>query len=235
MSATVLDTRAAIDALGRMAVLRLARSKALWVSAALVLLPVLAALLVSGSTKDADTNWKMVHTTLRLTLLVIPPIIVGASLADDIGEKSSAYLWSRAVPRWVIVVAKLVYLVPVIFGLAAISTTLAWAIARDAAGVGVIDLLRTLAGVAATAIAASALTVTAVVLAPRFGVIIALCWLLTLDVALGGREIGARVIASSFSIAALAEGRDVAAALISAAVLTAGSLAFALRRIDRVE
>jgi hypothetical protein len=90
-------------------------------------------------------------------------------------------------------------------------------------------------GIAATSLAASALTVMAIVLAPRFGVVIALCWLLTLDVALGGRAMGARVIATSFSIAALAEGRDVAVALVSAAVITIGCLAVALKRIDRIE
>jgi ABC-type transport system involved in multi-copper enzyme maturation permease subunit len=134
MTTTMLDSRTAIDAIGRMSLTRLARSKALWISAALAALPVLAALLISGSTKAPATNWNMVHLTLRLTILIIPPLIVGSSLADDIGEKSAAYLWSRALPRWVIVAAKVIYLVPVIFALAAVSATLAWVIARDAAG-----------------------------------------------------------------------------------------------------
>lgn len=235
MSASMLDTRTAIDAIGRMSLTRLARSKALWISAALAMLPVLGAILISGSSKSAATNWTMVHLTLRLTIVLIPPLVVGASLADDIGEKSSAYLWSRALPRWVIVAAKIIYLVPVIFGLAAVSATLAWLIAHDAAGVDAADLARTLVGIAATTIAASALTMMAVVLAPRFGVVIALCWLLTLDVALGGRAMGARVIATSFSIAAFAEDRDVVVALVSAAVIAAGCLAVALKRIDRIE
>ncbi|MBK9030375.1 MAG: hypothetical protein IPL61_03390 [Myxococcales bacterium] len=235
MTTTVLPPWTAVTAIGRLSLKRLVRGKALWIAAALALLPMAVALIASNSKQEPAQNWAFVHLSLRLTLLIVPPILVGASLADDIGEKSAAYLWSRPLQRWTILVGKLVYLVPIVIVLSSISTALAWVIARDAAGVDTLDLARTLVGVAATSIAASTLTVMAVVLAPRFGVVIAMCWLLTLDVALGGRAIGARVLATSFSLAALAEGRDTMAALVSAAVISLLCLTVALRRVDRIE
>ena len=41
-----------------------------------------------------------------LLLTVIPPILVASSIADEIDDKTSAYLWSRALPRWSIVLGK---------------------------------------------------------------------------------------------------------------------------------
>jgi len=223
----------ATTALARLSLRRMLRGKTLWVTLAIGLLPCLIAVFAQRN-QSALEAWA---STLKLALpliAIIPPILVATSLSDEIDEKTSAYLWSRALPRWSVVTGKLLALAPVAATLSALGLLLSWAIFGGPAAVPAAVVGRTLLGVFAGGIAASVVSAMFATVAPRFAVPLAIGWLL-LDSMVGALSMNLHVIAVSFGPRALASGTQVVTGVISLAVLTAIALTIAVRRIDRIE
>ncbi len=96
---------------------RLGRGKALWIGALIAALPPVFAIVFSA------TNLHTRHVTpvpddlftISVGLLVmLPAMFVGASIGEEIEERTSTYLWSRPIARWAVLAGKLCALTPVV-------------------------------------------------------------------------------------------------------------------------
>jgi len=94
---------------------RLVRGKALWIGVVLCTLPSIYAVTVHGRqpTRPPDDLLKL--TMLLLALL--PAMFVGASIGEEIEDRTSTYLWSRPIARWAVLAGKLCVLAPLVSAL----------------------------------------------------------------------------------------------------------------------
>jgi ABC-2 type transport system permease protein len=153
---------------------RVARGRTLWVSALVAAPPIaFAAFVESGQTASQIFSFEL------LVLSVLPALLVAAQLGEEIEHRTATYLWSRPVPRWTIVVGKLVALVPVTCALAMAS----WAAATTVASVPA--PVASFAALAATAAAFSIMAATLAVLVPRYAMALTICYMLFFDLPLG--------------------------------------------------
>ncbi len=231
MTASILSGFEATTAIARLSLRRILRGKSIWFAVALGLLPTLLAIAQRANDADPARAWSAALTTYTLVLAIVAPILVAASLSDEIDDRTAAYLWSRAVPRWSVVAGKLLGLAPIAAGVVAVGLCATWLILGGAVG----DLVRGLIGYTAGAVGACALSAMVATLFPRFAVPIAVCWLLLLDAAIGAIAGGIHVIAVSFGARAIADGEAGLAGPLSLAVLSLVAIAVAIWRVDRIE
>jgi ABC-type transport system involved in multi-copper enzyme maturation permease subunit len=93
---------------------RLSRGKALWIGALIAALPLVYAFIMRGRGAASPDD---LFTFLRPLLALLPGMFIGASIGEEIEERTSTYLWSRAIERWVVLAGKLVALAPIVIGL----------------------------------------------------------------------------------------------------------------------
>lgn len=226
----------ATAAIARLSFKRVVRGKALWVALASALLPAVAAFLYrTYGGPDKLELWEPVFVLCALLFVIVPPVLVSSSIADEIDDKTSAYLWSRALPRWSLVAGKLLALAPLSAAVLLFSLTLSWLIL----GTDVIPsdvYLRGAAGLVAGTIAASAIAALLATLFPRFAIAITVGWMLV-DSTLGALDMKLHVLSALFGARAIAGFTDesIATAVISLVVLTVVCVTIAIRRISRME
>lgn len=235
MTASILTGLEATTALARLSLRRVLRGKALWFALGLGLLPCLLSIAWRAHDTAGIEVWDRGITTFALVMTIIAPILVASSLSDEIDDRTAAYLWSRAVPRWSVVAGKLLGLAPVVALALALGLTASWGILGGPAAVPVADFARTLLAFVAGAIGCSAVSALIATLAPRFAVPVAVAWLLLFDATIGALDVGLHVITVSFGVRAIATGSSGVAGPISLVALTALALAIAIRRVERIE
>lgn len=224
----------ATAALARLAMRRVVRGKALWFAIALGLLPCALALIFKLNDRDPINGWGDLVDAFVPLLAIVPPILVASSLSDEIDDKTSSYLWSRALPRWTVVTGKLLGLIPVAALSIVLGITIAWLILGTSGAVPTGMFVRTVLAVAAGAAASSTVSAMWATLFPRFAVPIAVGWLL-LDTVIGALDMNIHVIAVTFGPRAFIDLEHTLAGAISLVVLTAIALAVAVWRVDRIE
>jgi ABC-type transport system involved in multi-copper enzyme maturation permease subunit len=91
---------------------RLMRGRAVWVSVIIAGLPLAFAFALR--TYGQKSNIALdVLVFENLVLALLPAMFVAASVGEDIEDRTTTYLWSRPVPRWAVLVGKLLALAPV--------------------------------------------------------------------------------------------------------------------------
>jgi hypothetical protein len=231
-----LSGGAATLALARLALTRATRGKALWVAAVLVVFPVILAAVRTSLGHPPDDVWRAVFTVALLALPIVPSILVAPSLADEIDDKTSAYLWSRALPRWSIVAGKLLGLAPVAMLLMVASLAIAWGVMGGPGAVPASTAARGLVALGAAALAASTIAAALALLVPRHGVAVAIVYLL-IDAALGALplKLKAMTVFHSTHVIAGFEDTGMAGSLITLSVIVVLTSTLAIRRITRME
>jgi ABC-type transport system involved in multi-copper enzyme maturation permease subunit len=234
---TGLSGGAATLALARLALVRAVRGKAMWLALGLALLPVIIVSVRVGLGHDRDDVWRAALELSLLILTVVPSILVGPSLADELEDKTSAYLWSRALPRWSIVAGKLLGLAPAAMLILLSGLTLSWAVAGGPSAVPADVALRGLAGLAAAGLVASVLVAAIATLVPRHAVATAVVYLLIVDAPLGALPLKLQFVSVAFGGRAIAGFTDsgVAAGAITLVAIGALTGALSLWRIGRME
>jgi hypothetical protein len=168
MSGVVPSASSAVWTLAAVTLKRLGRGKALWIGALIAALPVAFAVGVRGHVSDPTPG-----DIALLTLVMLPAMFVGASIGEDIEERTTTYLWSRPIARWAILAGKLCALVPVLIALVVTGLYAAWTVWRGSPPSPVSG-----AAFAAGCVAASMVAAGIATLVPRHGMALTIAYML---------------------------------------------------------
>jgi ABC-type transport system involved in multi-copper enzyme maturation permease subunit len=224
-------------ALARLAVVRALRGRALYVAMALVVLPITIASVRIGLGHEADEVWRASFALTLLVLPIVPSILVGPSLADELEDKTSAYLWSRPLPRWSIVAGKLVGLAPAAAAIMVVGLLVCWLIVGGPGAVPAGTAARGVAGIAGAAIAGSMVVVMIATLVPKHAVATSVVYLLFVDAAIGALPLKFQYTSVAFAgrtVAGFSEA-SLAGGLVTLLVIGALTVSVAIRRIATLE
>ncbi|MDB4962031.1 MAG: hypothetical protein JWP01_2030 [Myxococcales bacterium] len=161
---------------------RLLRGRALWVSCLIAALPVLyaAARRRFGGDSDPSEMGAELFTFQVLILALLAPMFVGASIAEEIEERTTTYLWSRPLPRWSVLAGKLLALVPVTAAIVLASwmasAWLSWS---------ALPPTRTILAIGGGALAMSMVATGIATLAPKHGMALTIVYMLFFDFPIG--------------------------------------------------
>lgn len=221
----------AVRTLAGVTLTRLGRGKALWIGAAIAAVQVAYAAAVRNRADLAAAD-KLFPVSL-VVLAVLPAMFVGASIGQDIEDRTSAYLWSRPIARWAVIAGKLAALAPLV----AAMLVAAW-IAAVWIGTGAAPSAASCLGLAAGAIAASMIAAGIAAMLPRQGMPLTIGYLLV-DVFIGALPFTLREISITHHVTELCglsdEPATVAAPLLGLAIIAGLWLALGLARIRRLE
>lgn len=223
-------------ALAKLALTRAMRGKALWVAVATIGLPVLIASWRTNMKHPAAEVWESVFVTALLALPVVPSVLAGPALADEIDDKTSAYLWSRAVPRWSIVVGKLLAMATAAGLIMAAGLAAAWGIMGAAKAVPSDVALRGILAMGLVGVVGSFVVAALALLVPRQAIAVAVIYLLV-DAAIGAMPFALSHVSLLFAARAIAGLHEagMVAGLITLVALSVVSMYIALRRIAAIE
>lgn len=220
--ATVLLT------LMRVSLLRLVRARALWVSIVIACLPIILGAVHRGRTGATD----LIAVVQAIVLALLPPLFVASAIGEEIEDRTATYLWSRPIPRWTLVIGKLLALSPIAIVLVAGSWYVACLVADEPASAQSVVAL----GLGAFAIATVSAGLATVV--PRHGMAISVVYLVVFDLGLGliPASINSLSITRQVLVAAgLRESVPLAQPAITMLAIAGVWLAIALVRIRRLE
>jgi len=118
---------AGVVAVARVALLRLVRGRASWLVALVAAVPLPFAAWLHARADAMASAFEVV----KLLVAIVPAWLVAAALGDELDH--ATYTWARPLPRWTIVVGKLVALAP----LAVVAICASWC-GCAAAGIAVL-------------------------------------------------------------------------------------------------
>jgi len=209
---------------------RFGRGKAPWIAAGLAALPIAYAALRHA--RAAPLRSDELFALMMLLVAVLPAMFVASSIGEEIEDRTSAYLWSRAIPRWAVVAGKLTALAPAAAALLAVSWYAAMRVAAAPPS------LVSCGAIAAASVAASVVAAGIATVVPRHAMVLTICYLLT-DNAVGALDFSFAGLSITHQAKLAAQFGDapspVGAPLLAMAGVAAVWAAIAVLRIRRLE
>ena len=230
---TELPTTArAVLAIAALTWRRVLRGRTLWVASVIALVPVAFGAVLRTQGPRGDLADELLSFQL-LVLAVLPPMFIASSIGEEIEDRTMTYLWSRPIPRWTVVIGKLLALAPIAIVLVVVSWHLGCAL-----GLASVPAFRTHLALAAAAAVVSAVATGVAVLVPRHGMALTIGYML-LDFWIGIMPASIQNLSVLHHVTSISfpppEGADAGLSAIWLAVLAAGGLGVALWRIRRLE
>jgi ABC-2 type transport system permease protein len=173
-----------------------------------------------------------------LLVMLLPPILLAHTIGEEIEERTMAYLWSRPLPRWSILLGKMVALTPILSFLMCLALVVPFFVLFGGAAGDHVDLLTgAMLSVVVATIAASGVTAGLATLVPRFGTVLGIGYLVLVDGTLAAIDTSISKLSVTYNAAALSGSYDPAnyAAIGWLAGITAVWLGVAAWRIRRIE
>lgn len=181
----------AVTTIAALTTRRLLRSKILLIAAFFACLPLLPFLLGAGRDYSPETRWREFMVITAGIQLLVTALLAAPAIAEEIEDKTYAYLWSRPISRWTVLAGKL---------LTASAIGIAIFIASAIAGsvvVGISDLALLIRGIAALAlgvVAAGCMAAAFGTLMPKHPLAFSISYFLVLDLGIGSMPFaGARI------------------------------------------
>jgi ABC-type transport system involved in multi-copper enzyme maturation permease subunit len=210
---------------------RLTRGKALWIGVLLCGLPSLYAVLVHG--RRAATSADDVFRLALLLMALLPAMFVGASIGEEIEDRTSTYLWSRPIARWAVLAGKLCVLAPIVIALLVAGWGAAMAIWSGGAPSALSCVALAAGGLATSLVAAAIATIV-----PKHGMAFTIGYVLV-DSFIGALPFSLSALSITHQTAELANLGDaplaIATPLIAMAVVSGVWAVVGLVRIQRLE
>lgn len=229
------EVPSALRAMGAITALtwrRVLRGRTLWVATAIALVPVAFGLVLQGLGPRRDLADELLSFQL-LVLAVLPPMFIASSIGEEIEDRTMTYLWSRPIPRWSVVIGKLLALAPIAMVLVVVSWHLACAL-----GLTSMPPWRSHLALAGAAAVVSAISTGIAVLVPRHGMALTIGYLL-FDFWIGILPASIQNFSVLYHVDAISfpkpDGPDVATSAIWLAVIAFGWLGLGLWRLRRLE
>jgi len=204
---------------------RLSRGRAMWVAGVIACAPFLFA--------TVTHNIEPVRAVLTLVMCLLPPIFVASAIGEEIEDRTSTYLWSRPLPRWTLLVGKLLALAPIATAL----LVLGWLLATKI-GIGIMPPGRSMLAFAAGGLAISAVSAGIGTIVPRHGMALSIVYFIVIDLPVGWIPAAVHSISVTRQVRLISGHDDPAAIgepLITLAVIAALWLAIGLLRLRRLE
>lgn len=177
---------------------RVLRGRALWVGAVLAFVPLLYAggMHIAGVERGVRPNLFIFE---QIVLSVMTPMLVASSIGEEIEDRTITYLWSRPVPRWAVLLGKLVALVPI----PAVLIGVSWCIGLKL-GLGFTPMARSYVALLAGGAAVGMISTGLAVLVPRYGMALTICYML-LDNAMSNIPASIQSFTVAFNVRAMAQ------------------------------
>ena len=182
---------------------QMVRGRIVWVAAIFAALPV-AYTVLAGLNKVAA--WSDVFVPLVMLAALVAPLFMASSMAEEIEDRTYTYLWSRPVPRWSVVMGKLLAAFPIAGALVVASVVGCYALGKGASSA---ELTSGIVAVLAGTLAACAVSAAFAILVPRAGLAITYIYLLALDLPIGAIPFSIRNASITHQIRAVAGVADV--------------------------
>ncbi len=227
----VATTLSTLRTLASVTLRRLVRGKALWIGALFVLAPSGYAAIIRAYrvTRPADDLFKI----SLLLLALLPAMFVGASIGEEIEDRTSTYLWSRPIARWAVLAGKLCVLAPVVIALLVGGWIVGIVIWTQAAP-SLISCLALAAGCLATSLIAAGIAT----VVPKHGMSLTIGYVLV-DAFIGAMPFSLNALSITHQTGVLANLADpplvIAAPLIAMAVVSGVWGVVGFLRIRRIE
>lgn len=173
-------------ALIRLGAARLRRGRSLMYAMVIAALPVMLLALLA-QTKRTPMLIKDTYALMMTSLVIMPALLVAAPLAEEVEERTLAYLWSRPLPRWGLWLGKIGAGAPFVIGLTVVALTAAYAVSYQT-----IPTLAVLAGAATTAFALCLVSASLATVWPKHGMTLAIIYGLFFDTTLSQLPLAAR-------------------------------------------
>ncbi len=229
---SVPSTATTLWSLAMLSLRRLRRSRAPWIALVIASLPVFFGVAANRAGQHSHLMGD-IYVAEMLVLAVLPAMFVAASIAEDIEDRTTAYVWSRPIARWSVIIGKLLALAPVAMLLVAGG----WALAVNASGDGW-PPARTTGAMAAGALAMSLLSTGIATLAPKHGMALTIVYVIVFDLPIGEIPASLQILSITHQtrlLAGISTTDGPLAPLITLAVLGGLWLALSLWRIKRLE
>jgi len=220
----------AMLALARLTLKRATRGKLIWISLGIAMLPMLFA-----ATLSIGHHSNVLEPAFGMELFVVailPPLFCAPAIAEELEDRTASYLWSRPIPRWVLLAGKLLALAP----FAMLCVVASWlltayvglqhappadtilAVATGAFGVGV-----TASGIAS--------------LAPKRGMALAIIYILIIDLPVGQIPASLAWLSVTHAATTIAgfETAPASEGVLALSVLCAIWLSVSFWRLSRIE
>jgi ABC-type transport system involved in multi-copper enzyme maturation permease subunit len=211
---------------------RAARGRTLWVAAIIALVPVAFGGVLRGLGPRGNLGDELLAFQL-LVLAVLPPMFIASSIGEEIEDRTITYLWSRPIPRWAVIVGKLLALAPISMVLVVVSWHLVCVLALPT-----MPSPRSHLALAVAAAVVSAIATGVSVLVPRHGMALTIGYML-LDFFIGLIPASIQNLSVLRNVTAISFPRpdspDAATAAGWLLVIATGWLGLALWRIRRLE
>lgn len=225
-----------LAALARLTWRRRLRGRAIWVSLLFMAGPTVMALVALDPYRPPSTVWNEALGTAIGLLAILPPLHLAGAIGDEVDSHTYTYLWSRPIPRWSVLVAKLLALVPLVALSIVISVVPAWPISGIDAGL----FFRCVGALVLGALATSAASAAIGTIVPRYPLPASIAFLLLFDITLGAIPFAGRNLSVSYHVRNLSgvfgeASSSAAEALIWCGAITALWTAIAIRRVSRAE
>jgi len=170
------------------------------VASILALLPLIPILAGASADDSPAETWEHFLNAASVVQLLVTALLTAPVIAEEIEDKTYAYLWSRPIPRWTVLVGKLIVGCLLSLGM----MTVCLVVGSQLAHVTNIELilrgvLAIAAGVVATGFIASCLGT----LAPKHPLAISICYFFILDIGIGAMPFAAARISVRHNVVAL--------------------------------
>ncbi len=223
-------------AIARLSGKRFIRSKILFAGIFFLFMPFLPILFGAGASRSPDFRWEH-FLRLSVTMqMLVTALYTSQVIAEEIENKTYAYLWSRPIPRWTVLIGKL------IIGLLAATALSIFSVVGGSAMSGFTDpaaIARTLMavtlGVVTVGFVASALGT----LIPKYAMAVSISYFLFLDNSLSIMPFAIARISVRHNVTSIAGYGDNAGTIATSVLWLLGTALFwaaiSLRKLARKE
>lgn len=188
-----LSGMTAAGLLARLTLKRLFRSRAIWVTVALCLLPALFAYAVIDPGEVGLDAWQGVFAIGLGLLAIVPPLHLASAVAEEVEDNTFTYLWSRPMPRWSVIVGKLMAIAPVVALMLCTGVLFGFDAAYGSSSPGAGDLvIRAVLALTFGVLGAGCVAIGIGSLIPRQALAVSIIYLLIIDLPVGALPFSVR-------------------------------------------